>query len=419
LEESSAPLAEEATVSINSASMGASSGNLGEVSYQSDRQKRVFLLPQDLSEEVSMGEILELPIQSTEFGTTVVNVPPLDSPKIMSARVYDTGLCSSITAWDKFGTDIIRGIFTGIRDLRFNTPGGRTVNYFTGVARQASTLQPIFREVNITRDADTLKIRLPFTAARFSGPNPLNNGTASCTNLRIVLEFEIGLRRVAGRYSLPPRCLASEAGANNAVAGAYDFLGVLRGPVNVSVTRPPGGGSCDAGLTIRAEPGPNETSVPLELAASLTTALPDAFLSAIRDSLLQPASLFGLEPKPCTCDIECVPTSSGVLGEWPNPYGNGSGQRHRCILSSGLGRRTCGVQLEADRLAFRPDGFEVVLAEDESDTQFATVLRNPSVVLPQIRALCEVGRSFDEDRVDFVAPGERIGRTPSPFVTVP
>ena len=402
--------------------MGASSGNLGQVSYQSDRQKRVFLLPQDISQEVSMGEILELPIQSTEFGTTVVNVPPLDSPKIMSARVYDTGLCSSITAWDEFGEAIIRGIFTGIRDLRFNTPGGRTVNYFTGVARQASTLQPIFREVNITRDADTLKIRLPFTAARFSGPNPLNNETASCTNLRIVLEFEIGLRRVEGRYSLPPRCLASEAGANNAVAGAYDFLGVLRGPVNVSVTRPPtGGGTCDVGLTIRAEPGPSETSVPQELAASLTTALPDAFRVAIQDRLLQPASPFGLEPKPCTCDIECVATSSGVVGEWPNPYGNGSGQRHRCIREI-IGRGTCGVQLEADRIAFRPDGFEVVLAEDESDTQFATVLRNPAATGAFTRAVCEVGRSPTPDRpetLDFIRPGEALGRTPSPFVTVP
>jgi len=61
----------------------------------------------------------------------------------------------------------------------------------------------------------------------------------------------------------------------------------------------------------------------------------------------------------------------------------------------------------------------MVLAEDESDPQFDTVLRNPGVVLPQIRALCEVGRSFDEDRVDFVAPGLPLGRTPSPFVTVP
>ena len=161
--------------------------------------------------------------------------------------------------------------------------------------------------------------------------------------------------------------------------------------------------------------------MPLELAASLTTALPGAFLFAIRDSLLQPAFLFGLEPKPCTCDVECVATSSSVLGEWPNPYGNGSGQRHRCIQDI-VGRGTCGVQLEADRIAFRPDGFEVVLAEDESDPQFATVLRNPDVELPQIRALCEVGRSPTPDRpetLDFIRPGEALGRTPSPFVTVP
>jgi len=77
------------------------------------------------------------------------------------------------------------------------------------------------------------------------------------------------------------------------------------------------------------------------------------------------------------------------------------------------------VQLEADRIAFRPDGFEVVLAEDESDTQFATVLRNPAATGAFTRAVCEVGRSVDPRRVDFIAPGERIGRTPSPFVTVP
>ena len=61
----------------------------------------------------------------------------------------------------------------------------------------------------------------------------------------------------------------------------------------------------------------------------------------------------------------------------------------------------------------------MVLAEDESDPQFATVLRNPTVTAPSTRALCEVGRSFDEDRVEFIAPGLPLGRTPSPFVTVP
>jgi len=64
----------------------------------------------------------------------------------------------------------------------------------------------------------------------------------------------------------------------------------------------------------------------------------------------------------------------------------------------------------------------MVLAEDESDPQFATVLRNPAATGAFTRALCEVGRSPTPDRpltLDFIEPGRPLGRTPSPFVTVP
>lgn len=410
-EASSAPLAQEATVSINAASMGASSGNLGRVSYQSDREKRVFLLPEDVADEVTTGTVLELPIQSVDFGTTSVVVPPLDSPKVVSARVYDTGMCSQIQTWDAFASTVINGTFDSIADATFvpgNGPPARA--FFDDPRRGVSTLQPIFRSRSITSHEDTMRIHLPFTTSRFTGPNPVTGSTASCTNLSITLDFDLGIERVQGIRSLPPRCLASEGSSQQIIAGAYDFRGELRGDPVVTVALGPGGG-CDFGLTI--------AKIEAELAISLSRSLPFGITQALNDALLVPAVFFGLTPKRCTCDIECIAISSGVVGEWPNPYGAASGQRHRCLTGPGPGRGTCGVQLEADRVALRPDGVEVVLAEDDSDPQVATVLRFAPRPVPEVAALCVLGRSTDSRRVDFVAPEDPPLHFDTPFATVP
>lgn len=416
------PIAAEATTTVTARTRGATAGDLGEVAYRTDREKRVFLFTEDLTTGASRSEVLELPVQGGAFGTSTFDVPALDTPKIVSARVYDTGLCSSYERWDDFAGPIVRGLYRALTSARFTvvgrTPGRRprVLPYFTNPVYRPSTLTPVLRARGITSDEDSIRVRLALSADRFSGPTPLPNGTASCTNLDFEIDLDFGFRRVEGIYNLPPRCLGSEPGFAGPAPGTYDFVGELRQPPLVTVRTRPTGGGCDPGLTLARTPGPFEVSVPLELEATLTRDLPEAVRRALLDALLREPEAFGLPVRPCRCDIECTALAESPFGPITNPFGEGSGPRHRCLL--GRGRRRCGVQLEADRIALRPDGVEVVLAEDETDPQHGTVLTGAR--FPESRALCAFGRTVDPEGnpPEFVTPPLPLERYDLPVTTV-
>jgi hypothetical protein len=372
---------------------------------------------EDLAQGVRRSQVLELAVPPAALAASSFDVPAVDTTKIVSARAYDTGLCSEYQPWAEFGTRMIEGLYQALTSAQFLTGSGRTVSYFGGARLRPSTLTPSLRARGITSDEDSVAVRLVFTADRFSGPNPVTGGTSSCTGLDFEVDLDFGFRRVDGIYDLPPRCLGSEPGLTGPAAGTYDFVGGLRQPPRVVARRRPGSLGCDAGLSLSRTPSVGQASVPLELESALARDLPEAVRRTVLDALLVPALAFDLTPRRCTCDIECTALAQSPFGPISNPYGEGSGPRHRCI-SRGFGRRTCGVQLEADRIALRPDGVEIVLAEDDTDPQYATVLARAR--LDETRRLCAFGRTLDSRRraPDFVAPEDVVMRYDLPVVTV-
>lgn len=96
-------------------------------------------------------------------------------------------------------------------------------------------------------------------------------------------------------------------------------------------------------------------------------ALTAGLATVIRDRLLVDPRTFGFAdadiPR-CTCDDEC-----NSFGAGPIPY---PGRRHRChFYTPGESCGECWLQLEADRISMRPEGLEIVLAEDTDDVQWS------------------------------------------------
>jgi len=106
------------------------------------------------------------------------------------------------------------------------------------------------------------------------------------------------------------------------------------------------------------------------VADGLRSSLPRAFGQAILDGLLVDPTDFDVpleDIRPCKCDTEC----SSLSDDGPLDYGP-PGRRHRCKITDPNPLDPCGecwIQLDPDRVHARPEGLEVVIAEDASDPQ--------------------------------------------------
>lgn len=94
----------------------------------------------------------------------------------------------------------------------------------------------------------------------------------------------------------------------------------------------------------------------------------------------------------CTSDDDC--RVSSFLGN----------RRHSCI-----GGVCDGFRIEVRRLNVRPEGLEIVLAEDEADPQFALLNGRPGL-LPGDPGLCQTGRRS--------VPDDALGPLPTPILAV-
>jgi hypothetical protein len=106
------------------------------------------------------------------------------------------------------------------------------------------------------------------------------------------------------------------------------------------------------------------------LSSAIRTRLPDIFERAIRDAALVDPTLFGFEPRSCTCDDDC-----NEFADEGSAYGYEGGRRPRCHFEGepAEGEGQCWVQLEIDRINTRPEGLEAVLIEDEYDRQLTLI----------------------------------------------
>ncbi len=363
-------LGDTSSTSLDTARLGPIAGDVGTVRYHGDQQKRVYLFTGDISAGVSTGSALHLPQQPVPFPDSstplAVDITPFDPNQWMSVRAYDVGLCSAPPipelladlVWENLATTLTQGLdvtFATSLAARRVEPAG-----FTPVLRTNDTYDP---------QGDRLRFRVTYFA-------PNVGGRQGCDDVTLRIAAELGWKREPAVISYPPQCLhPSDPGHVFATQDGttWDFVGVVH---SVQVR------ASSSGCVVL---GDIEEGLEDELRAGL----PHAFGQGILDALLVDPELFGVpleDIRPCTCDTQC----SSLSPEGPLPYGV-AGRRHRCKLTR-LGPEPCGecwVQLDPDRLHARPEGLEVVVAEDEDDPQAAALLSSD----PGRLLLCNPGRA--------------------------
>lgn len=268
-----------------------------------------------------------------------------------SLRAYDVGLCSAPPdetfapqlKWAELAEAFIHGLDAGFkRDLlaERTQPGS-----FTPVVRAGNTYDA---------QGDRFRFHVTYFAPRIGD-------RLGCDDVTLDITGELGWARRPAVISYPPQCL-SESDPGHTIVTAdgqtWDFVGVIES------------------LAVEAHSSGCIVLSDIEdgVADGLRASLPRSFGRAILDALLvDPNEYFDVpveDIRPCTCDTEC----SDLSPQGPIPYGP-PGRRHRCKLTR-LGAHPCGecwIQLDPDRVQARPEGLEVVLAEDEADPQAASL----------------------------------------------
>lgn len=349
-------LADESGTVLGTVRLGSVAGDVGAVRYDGDAQKRVYLLAGDVRAGVSSGSVLHLPQQPVPWPDSTepltVDIDAFDPNQWMSLRAYDVGICSAFPdvnfAPQLFWNDVATGLIQGL-DAAFQSS-------IEGERLEPATFTPVLR-AGSTYDAqgDRFRISYSYKADRIED----DVFGIGCDDVSLAIDIELGWARRPAVISYPPQCL-SESDPGLVIAtddgNTWDFVGVVES-LEVAASAPVCG-QLDA-----IEDG---------VAAQLRDALPRPFGRAILDSLLVDPNAFGVpveDIRPCTCDTQC----SDLSPDGSLPYA--PGRRHRCKLTR-LGPDPCGecwVQLDPDRLHARPEGFEIVLAEDGADPQLAFI----------------------------------------------
>ncbi len=368
-------LADESSTALGARRLGSIAGDVGEVRYDGDEQKRSYLLAGDVREGASSGAALHLPQQPVAWPDSpaplTVDIGPFDPSQWMSLRSYDVGLCSAFpgpATPDLFWNEIAAGFIAGL--------DGALASSLEGERKEPATFTPVLRTGN-TYDAqgDRFRFSYNFAALRVDERLPWwPGGAVGCDDVDLRIAGELGWARRRGVISYPPQCL-SESDPGHVIAtddgSTWDFVGVV---VDLDVE------AHSSGCVVLE-------SIEEGVADQVRDGLPRAFGQAILDALLVDPNALGVsveDIRPCTCDTEC----SDLSPEGPLPYA--PGRRHRCKLTRG-GPEPCGecwVQLDPDRLHARPEGLEIVLAEDETDPQASFLERTlPGAILCSPRRL--------------------------------
>jgi len=326
------------------ADIGPVAGDVGRVRYNLDAQKRAFLLEGDLSTGIESGGWLHLPQMVPGSALREQDITAFDSSKWHSFRVYDTGMCSTFLPWDLYGL----AFFLGIQNsFQASSENGRLTQ---GRLHPKLVALPGSGGV-LSRDDDRIVASFHLTADHLGGrPSEFGIG---CDGPSIDVDVEFAPERVDGAVCAVPQCLYPSApgGCIQTADGSTFDIGARVIAVHASVT------GC----------GAKDGAVADKLESLLQNSLPVSFVHAIRQVSLRDPRILGVmeqDIRPCTCDTECTEFATGG-----SPY---PGRRHVChLLPNELpARGECWVELEPDRVNERPDGLEIVYAEEDTDIQW-------------------------------------------------
>ena len=368
-------LGQVSSTNIFPTDLGDIAGNIGSVRYAADDEKRPYLLTGDLRSGIAGGEALHLP-QPPSTAPRTVSIAPFNPSQWTSVRVYDVGECSAPPD-PTFATQLfwpeIAELFVGALDKAIAT-SSRIRN---GKRGEPARFTPVLRAIR--EYDDTTAGRGPADSLSVSAVYDADNvgGAFGCDDVRITISFTLGHRRVPGVIHVPQfdtgrSCIGPFVDLALDDGFTYDFRGVLR----------------DLVVTAYSDFCLVQDSIRDGIEAALRDQLPVAFTRAIRDALLVNPRDFGAadaDVRSCRCDAHCATVRDGSV------YDDG-GRRSRCKVTDPRPGSFCGecwIQLEADRLSFRPEGLEVVLAEDTRDPQHAFM----SGSVPGRFYLCDPGRA--------------------------
>ncbi len=325
--------------------IGLVAGDVGRVRYNLDDQKRAFLFEGDLSTGIESGGWLHLP--QMDPGSTVreQDITSFDPSKWNSFRVYDSGMCSSFVSWDLYGLAFLLGIQDS---FQASSENGRLTR-----GRLHPKLMALRGSGDVlSRDDDRIVASFRLTADHVGGrPSEFGIG---CDGPTMDVDVEFAPERFNGAVCAVPQCLYPSAPGGciqTADGSTFDF-GARVVSLHASVS------GC----------GAKNGAVAAKIEKRLRKSLPVALVRAIRQLSLRDPRTVGVaeaDIRPCTCDTECTEFANGG-----SPY---PGRRHVCHLfpNEFPARGECWVELEPDRVNLRPDGLEIVYAEEDTDIQWS------------------------------------------------
>jgi hypothetical protein len=296
-------------------------GDVAEVRYRLDRERRSYLFVGDLGVGIEGGDYLLLPLGPGDLAVeNVMDIAPFDSSKWNSFRVYDAGLCSLLLGWAEgaglggfIGIPPLAPFFVAAIDDAFTTSQGVVGGVRIGDGAVTPVLRAAGDAAGLDDDTDYIRIAATYFADEIATTDDLRFG---CSDVTLTIQVEFGFRRVLGAISHAPGCLTpgDPGGFLELNDGfSYDHAGVVYGAeVSATTARP-----CSLADDIAGA-----------MQAALQRSLPDAILHAVQNAGLVDPRLFGFtdaEIRPCTCDVECDEFAAGGAA-----YGSEGGRRPRC-----------------------------------------------------------------------------------------
>ena len=341
------PVGDATMLNVDTAALAGVVGDFGQVRYTVDREKRIYLLDGDIESGVRRDtRFALLPQPAADFEERTAET---ERKTWGSSRVYDIGMCSLHLPFNAEGLGV--GLDKQLEDELVAAFGSRS-SAVRVVTRGRSTAELESRDLFETSRPSRDRLRYTLRLA-------VDDLEGLCD---VVLEFDmlLSVSRFPGLITGGPGPQCGSGGAFEARDDeTFDFVFKLERS-GVRVLAP----GCTAAATIRSMVASEVENQATGVAVQLTAALDGLLTIDPKDVGVPEADIAA-----CTCERDCNELN-------PDQAAYLVGRRGRCVNAAATGevpRGACFIRLDPDRLLLRPEGIELVIAEDASDTQFDVV----------------------------------------------
>ena len=338
------PVGDATMLNVDTAALAGVVGDFGQVRYTVDREKRIYLLDGDIESGVRRDtRFALLPQPAADFEERTAET---ERKTWGSSRVYDIGMCSLHLPFNAEGLGV--GLDKQLEDELVGV-FSRRGSAVRVVTRGRSTAELESRDLFETSRPSRDRLRYTLRLA-------VDDLEGLCD---VVLEFDmlLSVSRLPGAISSGPQC--GGAAFDLSDGETFDFkFNLERSGVRVLAR------GCAAAQEIRRLVAAGVENPATGVAVQLTAALDGLLTIDPKDVGVPEADIAA-----CTCERDCNELN-------PDQAAYLVGRRGRCVNAAATGevpRGACFIRLDPARLLLRPEGIELVIAEDASDTQFDVV----------------------------------------------